>query len=149
MASPFAADTKCYNTIMQYDKSCGAVIINQNSVLLVYQQKGFWGFPKGHIEAGETEVETALREVQEETNLKIIIDPDSRFSFSYYIPHLNTQKEVVLFLAHLAPNSPPLSRQASEIAILEWAPLDEVEDKLTFPEWQNIWRQIHQKIASQ
>ena len=53
------------------EKSCGCIIIENKKVLLVQQKKGRWGFPKGHVENNETEKETALREVKEETNNKI------------------------------------------------------------------------------
>ena len=50
---------------MKEEISCGAIIINNNKVLLVEQQTDFIGFPKGHIEGNETYLETALREVKE------------------------------------------------------------------------------------
>ena len=43
---------------MKHEKSCGAVIIKNNKVLVLQQVAGHWGFPKGHVEKGETEVET-------------------------------------------------------------------------------------------
>ena len=55
---------------MKNEKACGAVIKNEEGkILLIFQQNGFWGFPKGHVEEGETEPETAVREVFEETGL--------------------------------------------------------------------------------
>ena len=58
---------------MKYEKSCGAVIFDGDKVLVIQQVKGHWGFPKGHVENGETEIETALREIKEETNLDVEI----------------------------------------------------------------------------
>ena len=49
------------------EKSCGAIIFNDGKVLVVKQTSGFYGFPKGHVEIGETEKETAIRETKEET----------------------------------------------------------------------------------
>ena len=37
------------------EKSCGCIIIENDKVLLIQQVKGHWGFPKGHMEKGETE----------------------------------------------------------------------------------------------
>ena len=45
-------------TNKEREKSCGCIIINKNKVLLIKQTKGHWGFPKGHIEKDETEIET-------------------------------------------------------------------------------------------
>jgi bis(5'-nucleosidyl)-tetraphosphatase len=51
-------------------KNLGAIVYTRiNNVIkyvLVQQLEGFYGFPKGHIEQNETEVETALREIYEE-----------------------------------------------------------------------------------
>lgn len=61
-----------------YEKSCGAVIYWRDGealkVLLVRNKNGrYWSFPKGHMEVGETEHQTALREVREETGLNVRI----------------------------------------------------------------------------
>lgn len=57
------------------EKSCGAIAFTRNSnqimYILVKDKKGFWGFPKGHVEKNETEVQTAKREVYEETGLDV------------------------------------------------------------------------------
>ena len=59
---------------MTKEKSCGAVIFNnEDKVLIVKHNAGHWDFPKGHMEAGETEKQTALREVKEETKIDIHI----------------------------------------------------------------------------
>ena len=54
--------------------SAGALIFRKNKqasvFLLIYSNRNKeWGFPKGHIDAGETEEEAALREIKEETGL--------------------------------------------------------------------------------
>ena len=56
---------------MKYEKSCGAIIFDKDKILVIQQKEGHWGFPKGHVEEGETEVETAIREIKEETNLDV------------------------------------------------------------------------------
>lgn len=132
---------------MKHEKACGAVITHNNQVLLIYQNNGFWGFPKGHVEPGETEVQTALREVKEETNLDIIINPATRYRFSYYIKDLDIDKEVILFLARLKdPNQANIVKQDSEITQIRWITLNEVESTLTFPEWKTAWRHFYAKL---
>ena len=55
---------------MLEEKSCGAIVYNnEGKVLIVQHNAGHWDFPKGHVENNETEVETAVREVKEETNI--------------------------------------------------------------------------------
>ena len=48
-------------TNKEREKSCGCIITKDNKVLLIKQTKGHWGFPKGHVEKNETEIETAIR----------------------------------------------------------------------------------------
>lgn len=62
---------------LKQETSVGAVVYkNQNNnfyFLLVYSAKNKeWSFPKGHIEEGETEIETATREIFEETKIRKI-----------------------------------------------------------------------------
>ena len=56
---------------MEYEKSCGAVVFRIGErgpeALVIHQNAGHWGFPKGHVEPGEDEEQTALREILEET----------------------------------------------------------------------------------
>ena len=60
---------------MQRETSCGAVVFTlcggERRYVIVRGKKGFFGFPKGHMELGETEQETALREIMEETGLSV------------------------------------------------------------------------------
>lgn len=82
----------------KYENSCGAIVFNENTekVLLVKMHNGNWGFPKGHIESNETKEETAIREVFEETNIKIKIIPNFEREIKY-IPNENTIKKVTFF----------------------------------------------------
>ena len=50
---------------MKHEKSCGCIIIEDKKVLLIKQTNGIWGFPKGHVEKNETELQTAEREVKQ------------------------------------------------------------------------------------
>jgi diadenosine hexaphosphate hydrolase (ATP-forming) len=54
-------------------------------ILLLSDLKGRWSIPKGHVEAGETLEQTALREVSEETGLKQlkIVDKLDKIHFFY------------------------------------------------------------------
>ena len=89
---------------MNYEKSCGAVVFTiQNQKIwyvMVQSKEGHYGFPKGHMEHEETENETALREVFEETGLiPTIIDGFKRYD-EYVLPtKKGVLKQVVYFLA--------------------------------------------------
>ncbi len=80
------------------EKSCGIVVFNdKQEVLLVHHFNGHWGYPKGHVEENETEEETAIREVLEETNIRARIMPGFR-KIVTYSPSENTMKDVILFV---------------------------------------------------
>lgn len=89
---------------MNHEKSCGAVIYKKDKndfrYLLVQSMSGVYGFPKGHMEGTETERETALREIFEETGLHITFTEDFRSTESYMLPDKeDTSKTVIYFLA--------------------------------------------------
>ena len=119
---------------MKREKSCGALVIRKNGeqydlVLLRHRFGGHWSFPKGHVEAGETERQTALREVKEETGLSIRLYDGFRESVEYF-PQAGVKKQVVYFLGEALGDE--LVRQEEEISELRWAPLLEAGDLVTF-----------------
>lgn len=112
-------DLQCLN-----EKSCGAVIYRRKSgnlefLLIKNRRGGNWGFPKGHIERGEDEKATAMREVREETGLDINIAEGFR-SLSEYHPRGRIFKQVVFFLAEM-PEGGEIVPQQSEIDRFIWA----------------------------
>ena len=69
------------------EKSCGAVIWRgtpgEHQYLLARHNGGHWSFPKGHVEGEETEIQTAQREILEETGLQAEIDTNFRQVVTY------------------------------------------------------------------
>lgn len=125
---------------MKKEKSCGTIIIDSNKrVLLVRQKLGWVGFPKGHMEQGETEIETARRETKEETNLDVIIDEKKRYTISY-ITSTQIDKEVVYFRAK--PISDSLLPQETEIAEIMWVDIDEAKQYLSFDNLKQLWQTV-------
>lgn len=120
------------------EKSCGAIIFNEGKVLVVKQTSGFYGFPKGHVEIGETEKETAIREVKEETGLDIKIISDKRYTQSYIVKE-NVHKDVVFFIAKLENNNE--KRQVEEIEEILWIDINEVENILTYDSLKELWKE--------
>ena len=124
---------------MKYEKSCGAVICRgdgeKREYLLIKQNAGHWGFPKGHVEAGETEIETALREVKEETGLDVELLEGFRQSISYS-PARGVTKEVVFFAARCAGEGMHL--QEEEVSAALWLDYDAAMKKSTHDSTKNI-----------
>lgn len=120
--------------IVEKEKSCGALVYsiqNQTKCLLLikHKQGGHWSFPKGHVEAGESEHQTALREVKEETGLSIELLDGFRQQVTYS-PRPGVSKDVVYFLGYAQDTR--TQRQESEISDLRWVDLDESAAYLTY-----------------
>ena len=108
---------------MTYEKSCGAIVFrkfhgNTEILLIKHINSGHWSFPKGHVERGETEIETAKREIMEETSIDVIIDPTFRETVTYS-PKKDTVKVVVYFLAKA--KNVDYFPQKDEISEIRWA----------------------------
>lgn len=115
---------------MEQEKSCGAIVINKNNkILLVHHNAGHWDFPKGHIENGETEEQTAIREVKEECNIDIEIISDTYFT-NTYSPKTNVIKDVHYFIAKAT--STKIINQQIEVSEAKWVDIEDVMDVLTF-----------------
>ena len=119
---------------MLHEKSCGAIVYrrfhgNIEILLIKHVNSGHWSFPKGHVEGDETELETARREIKEETGLDVILDQTFRDTVSYS-PRRDTQKIVVYFLA-LARNY-DFVPQEEEIAEIRWVDIVRAARMLTY-----------------
>lgn len=133
-----------------YEKSCGAVIyrINEKNdikILLVKNHNGkCWTFPKGHIESGENEQQTALREIKEETGLNVELVPGFRQT-SYYRPFGRVHKTAVFFLAKAEKSV--VSMQQSEIDYYLWVSIDEAMKMCCHENDTNILREVRKRLA--
>ena len=118
-----------YHLSCLYEKSCGAVVFHRGKdgikLLLVRNCNGkYWSFPKGHMEVGENEHQTALREVYEETGLRVKIYSGYR-QVSDYSPFANIKKRVVFFLAET--DSDRVKIQRSEIESYVWVSFEQAK----------------------
>ena len=88
---------------MNYERSCGGVLftVKDGVPYYVLVEENYYGFPKGHMEPGETERKTALREIREEAGVDAAIIGDFRKVDHYTLKHKpDTEKTVVYFLAY-------------------------------------------------
>ncbi|MGN1000063.1 MAG: NUDIX domain-containing protein [Faecousia sp.] len=111
-------------------KSCGIIPYRRNGdgreFLVLLQTNHCWSFPKGHMEAGETETETALRELLEETGLRARVISGARVVSEYAVSPV-TRKQVVLFLGEVSGD---VILQKSEIVDYRWVRPDKLKDYL-------------------
>ena len=119
---------------MRKVKSCGVLCVRSNGErsFLVLSHRHRDDLPKGHVEAGETERQTALRELAEETGIvsqDVALDSSFRFSHTYYPRYKRfggqvVEKTVVIFLGHLRGE---VGVKTSEHPNFKWVRLSEVD----------------------
>lgn len=130
---------------MIQEKSCGAVIYAQRQGRTVFlvetMQQGHVSLCKGHVEGGETEHETARREIREETGLEVRFRDGFREVIAYS-PYTGCMKDVVFFLARA--ESLDVTPQLCEVTRLRWLPEEEALRALTHASD----RQVLQKAAA-
>ncbi len=131
------------------EKSCGTVLYTVKDdviyyVLLRASDDGYCGFPKGHVEAGESEHETALRETWEETSVRAEIVGDFRREVSYTFGRCR-KKTVVYFLARYFDQT-PAHNPGFEVRNHLVLPLEEACEALTFENTKIILREAEDYI---
>ena len=123
---------------LKKEKSCGCIILKDKKVLLIYEKIAqYWGFPKGHMEGNETELETAKREVKEEVGLDVEIDKDKRYEINY-ITDKGVDKTTVLYVA--TPKNDKIVMQEDEIEKFQWYDFDKALNILSFDNLKDIFR---------
>ena len=138
--------------IDKFEKSCGALVIRHDAqtgidyiLMIRHRPGGYRSFPKGHVEPGETERETAIREVLEETSVRISLIPDFRHVVCYP-PTPGVEKEVVYFLARSEQTD--IRPRRGEIAQVEWLPLIGAERYLTHDNDKRVLKAALAKLHS-
>jgi 8-oxo-dGTP pyrophosphatase MutT (NUDIX family) len=119
---------------------------NDNPLFLLVNSKrsGIWGFPKGHVENGESEIETARREILEETGIKNIVFIKNFRQEDVYIIDVaashtakrQVEKHSIYFLA--LPLEDTLDFDRNEILKLKWANINQAQDILSFANQKKI-----------
>lgn len=135
---------------MNAEKSCGAVVFRQAETelefLIIRHVNGnHWSFPKGHVEDGENESQTALREIEEETGLTVVLDTRFRETTTYS-PKEGVIKEVVYFIANSQDKL--IQQQVEEVLDFQWLPYSQAYDSLTFASDQTILNKARDYLIS-
>ena len=136
---------------MKYIKSCGFVVYKElpdtRLYLVILNSSGEYGFPKGHVEGNETEYETAIRELKEETNLEVQIIDGFRRQIEYKFPNkADVMKKSVYFLGKCIKND--IVRQESEISEAIFVPIETATKLLSFEETKKILKEAEDYICS-
>ncbi len=132
---------------IKYDKkSCGVVLFREengeNLYLLLHYMGGHWDFPKGHVEEGEKEHETASREVLEETgiaDIKFVDGFRETISYKHGKEDNPLHKQVVFFLAKTELKDIRLSHEHHDSC---WLPYESAHEKLTYKNAKDILEKV-------
>ena len=133
---------------MIYDQSYGIVPLRKKEesgsfdVFLIQHRKGHWAMPKGHPEGSENPIETAKRELFEETGLeveRILFDAPLIEKYQFRNGQTMIYKTVSYFVA-LVKGQEKLQR--SELKDGEWLSFDAALQKATFAEARSILTQV-------
>ena len=138
---------------MNYEYSCGAVVFTRIDGVPHYvlvrakdQPVGCHGFPKGHMEAGETEEQTALREIFEETGLRVRLLEGFRAVTEYQLPSPpDTRKRVVFFLAEYEGQETTVLE--TELAAITIAPWPQALELTQFADSKRILTEAHEFLS--
>jgi bis(5'-nucleosidyl)-tetraphosphatase len=132
---------------MLSEKSCGAVVYAKNSeikYLLLQYEAGHWDFVKGNVEEGETEQQTTVRELKEETGIADAHFIDSfkqRISYFYKRHGVTVHKEVIFFLMETPTTEVKLS---FEHIGFEWLTYEGAMRRLTFKNARDVLQKANE-----
>lgn len=129
---------------MTWETSCGAVVFTRTDGGLRYvvaqEAGGAWSLPKGHMESGETELQTALREIREEVRLRVTVLEGFRATEEYVLREKpGVAKKVVYFCAEFAGQD--IRPQEGELLTAALLPFEEALSLLTLESSRRVLRE--------
>jgi len=129
---------------MKQEKSCGGIIFFKESkqiiyLLLKHANGHHWDFAKGHVESGESEKETALREIKEETKLNVTVIDGFREKV-VYSPAKDVIKTVVYFICETSTKDVAI---CDELTDFIWLEFSEALNKLTYENSKKILKKAN------
>jgi len=129
--------------ILTEEKSVAAVVFNGKKYLLLKYGLGHWGFVKGHIEEGESNEETIMRELREETGIieaNIIKGFKARYDYYFKFQGEKIHKYVDCYLIKTNTKEVKLSYEHDDYI---WLPLKEAIKRATFKNAKNILKKAN------
>jgi bis(5'-nucleosidyl)-tetraphosphatase len=133
------------------EKSCGAVVFLKNSevnYLLLRYGAGHWDFVKGNVEPNESEKDTVIRELREETgivNARFIDDFREKIEYFYRRQGATIHKEVIFFLIETHTEKVELSYE--HVGYI-WLNYQRAMEKLTFKNAKNVLQKAHELLKA-
>jgi bis(5'-nucleosidyl)-tetraphosphatase len=137
--------------LMFREKSCGAVVYLKNDevkYLLLHYEAGHWDFVKGNVEPNETEQETVIRELREETGItdaKFIEDFKEKIDYFYRRQGTTIHKEVIFYLMETHTETVKISYE--HIGYI-WLNYQQAMEKLTFKNAKDVLQKAHKLMKA-
>lgn len=136
---------------MQYEISCGAVVFTRKEkeiyYVIVEEQEGYYGFPKGHMEGTETKEETALREIYEEVGIRPHLLQGFRTIDEHAIPNKkDVIKRIIYFAAEY--DNQKIVYQTEELQSARLMRYEEAMSAFQFESSKRILREAKEFIES-
>lgn len=118
---------------MKREFSAGGIVFNEKGEVLVTQNSSnkYWGFPKGHIEPGQTTKEAALREVKEEGGIEAeIVEKIGESKYVYTMNNEKIFKIVAMFLMNYISGN--TENHDYEVSEAKWLSPEDALQQLSF-----------------
>ena len=131
------------------ETSCGVVLVNIDSILLLQYPQGHWDLPKGHVEPSDVNhIATVRRELAEETGITGVQFNQEfveRTAYTYRHKGKTREKEVFWFLAETDSLDVALSHEHRDHLWLDW---EQALAQLTHEETRSVVRSAWEKVKS-
>ena len=137
------------------DFAAGGIVFIDNKVLLVknrlrkeykeYYDSGFWGFPKGHMEEGESPLDAAEREVFEETGFKVKCISEKPIAESRYTIEYGENIDKTVWFYEMKVIEEFVKEPDEEIEEIAIVPYEEAVSLLAYEEDRKILKYVFKK----
>ncbi len=120
----------------------GVILINKNNICLIYRDYyNDYSFPKGHLESGESLIECAIRETEEETKRKVKLISEEPFYIEEYKTPKGEDCKCYYYIGYDDGVSDNKSLETHEVV---WTNYQDVKSVLSY---KNMWLDIKDKVG--
>ncbi|MCP4782108.1 MAG: NUDIX domain-containing protein [Fuerstiella sp.] len=135
---------------MKEPRSCGFLIVKGDPIqsFLLMKHANRWDLPKGHVDPGETDLECALRELEEETGIgsnQIIMAPDFLYETRYMVTGKRyglgkapIEKTLRIYLGRLTQDVTLAITEHLGFEWIDWNPPHQIQSKAIDPLLEHV-----------